>query len=163
MKPTLKILKNNIFTIFVLIVFIIGMYFLSYIKKNYWDNNNEAIYDERLEGLENQEIGEDVKKSVTDKLKENEKVSDATMNVAGKTIRLTITVVDDLSKKDAKAIGNDSVKLFDAETLSVYALQVNIIKADSSKNDFPIEGYKHYNNDSISWEREREETGNENK
>ena len=56
MKSTLKILKDNIFTIVVIVVFIIGMFALSYLKKTYWDNNDEAIYGDRLDGIENVEI-----------------------------------------------------------------------------------------------------------
>ena len=40
MKSTLKILKDNVFTIFVIVVFIGCMFVLSYMKKVYWDNNN---------------------------------------------------------------------------------------------------------------------------
>ena len=56
MKSTLKILKDNIFTIVVIVVFIIGMFALSYLKKTYWDNNDEAIYGDRLDGIENWDV-----------------------------------------------------------------------------------------------------------
>ena len=72
MKSTLKILKNNIFTIIVIIVFIIGMFCVSYVKKVYWDNNDEASYGERTEGVENHKISDDKVKELKSKISEEE-------------------------------------------------------------------------------------------
>jgi hypothetical protein len=64
MKSTLKILKDNMFTIFVILIFIAGMFVLSYLKRIYWDNNNEAAYGDRTEDVKNHLIDEDMIKSI---------------------------------------------------------------------------------------------------
>ena len=162
MKPTLKLLKNNIFTIFVIIVFVIGMFGLSYVKKIYWDNNGEAGYGDRTIGDKNNEITKEEQKEIVSKIKDNENVTKVEYELQGRTINLIITVKDDLSVSDAKKMGGDFAKNFTEDQLSYYALQIYFRK-DNGKNDFPIVGYKHYSSSEISWTKDREATTDENK
>ena len=161
MKPTLKLLKNNLFTILVLIVFVIGMFGVSYIKKIYWDNNGTAAYGDRTAGVENNEITKEEKQNIIDKVKENDKVVDVDFDLQGRTINLVVTVKNEVSVKDAKAAGGEFVKNFTEDQLSYYSLQIYMIKGEGSKNDFPIIGYKHYSSSGLSWTKDREATSNE--
>lgn len=163
MKSTLKILNNNIFTIIVIIVFIIGMFCVSYVKKVYWDNNDEASYGERTEGVENHKISDDKVKELKSKIKEDSSVKDVTFDLEGRTIDLTITVDDELKLSDAKKMGKSFLDYFEEDDLSYYSLNISFIKEDKSLDNFPITGYKHYSNTDISWIKDREVTGNETK
>lgn len=163
MKSTLKILKNNIFTIIVIFVFIIGMFCISYVKKVYWDNNDEAAYGERTEGVENHEISDKQVDEIKSKIKEDSDVKDVSYSLGGRTIDLTITVNNDVSVSDAKKMGKNILTYFTEDDLSYYALNIDFIKEDKSLDNFPISGYKHYSNPDISWTKDREVTGNETK
>lgn len=161
MKSTLKILKDNLFTVFVIIVFIIGMFALSYLKKVYWDNNNQAAYGDRTEGVNNHVISDSEVAEIKSKISSLEDVLEVEYKLEGRIINLTITVSDGLEVSDAKAMGKEMLENFDEEDLSYYSIQFYFIKKDSSKSNFPIIGYKHYSSSEISWTKDREETTDE--
>lgn len=161
MKSTLKILKNNIFTIVVIIVFIIGMFALSYLKKMYWDNNDQAIYGNRVDGIENYEIDDKEKKEIIENIKTDSDILEVVFDIEGRTINLTLTVNPELLVKDAKIMGKEILAYFSEDYLSFYSINFNFVKEDKSLNDFPISGYKHYSNKDISWTKDREVTENE--
>ena len=162
MKSTLKILKDNVFTIVVIIVFIIGMFALSYLKRIYWDNNNQAIYGNRTDGIENHYISDSDIDDIEKNIGAIEKVEKVVYDLEGRIINLTITVSNDLSVKDAKKLSGSILENFTEEQLSYYSIQIYFVKDDSSLDDFPIMGYKHYSNDGFSWTKDREATENEN-
>ncbi len=163
MKSTLKILKDNVFTIFVILVFIGCMFVLSYMKKVYWDNNNEAIYGDRVEDVKNHVIDDKMINNIETSIEALEEVSSCTYDLEGRIINLTIVVNDDVTVKKAKSLDSSILKNFDSEQLSYYSIQIYFKKEDSSLNDFPIMGYKHYSNNDISWTKDREATLNEDK
>ena len=163
MKSTLKILKDNVFTIFVIVVFIGCMFVLSYMKKVYWDNNNEAIYGDRVEDVKNHVIDDKMINNIETSIEALEEVSSCTYDLEGRIINLTIVVKDDVTVKKAKSLDSSILKNFDNDQLSYYSIQVYFKKNDSSLDDFPIMGYKHYNDNDISWTKDREETLNEDK
>ncbi len=163
MKPTLKVLKKNIFTILVLIVFVVCMYGLTYFKKLYWDGNNEASYGERTAGLAEHAITDDDMNKILSNIEKDANVEEARQNYEGRIINMLITVKDNLSKSDAKKIATAALKNFTSDELAYYSFQFYMIKKDASQNDFPIIGYKHYTSDSISWTKDREVTKDEDK
>ena len=161
MKSTLKILKDNMFTIFVILIFIAGMFVLSYLKKIYWDNNNEAAYGDRTEDVKNHLIDEDMIKSIETSISSLDNVISCKYDLEGRIINLTITLADVVSVKDAKTLSSSVLKTFDADYLSYYAIQIYYVKEDASLDDFPIMGYKHYTSNEISWTKDREATKDE--
>lgn len=163
MKSTLKILKDNVFTIFVIVVFIGCMFVLSYMKKVYWDNNNEAIYGDRVEDVKNHVIDDKMINNIETSIEALEEVSSCTYDLEGRIINLTIVVKDDVTVKKAKSLDSSILKNFDNDQLSYYSIQVYFKKNDSSLDAFPIMGYKHYNDNDISWTKDREATLNEDK
>lgn len=163
MKSTLKILKDNVFTIFVILVFIGCMFILSYMKKVYWDNNNEAIYGDRVEDVKNHVIDDKMINDIETSIETLEEVSSCAYDLEGRIINLTIVVKDDVTVKKAKSLDSSILKNFDNDQLSYYSIQIYFKKNDSSLKDFPIMGYKHYNSNDISWTKDREATLNEDK
>lgn len=163
MKPTLKILKKNIFTILVIIVFIICMFGLSYFKKIYWDNNDKAAYGERSKDIDEHLISKEEVNKIKEDIVKIKNIESVTYDLKGRVINLIITVADDLSVKDAKALSGDIFKAFTDDELEYYAIQIYCEKKDSSKTDFPIIGYKHYSSTDISWTKDREVASDENK
>lgn len=162
MKSTLKILKNNIFTIFIIVIFIIGMFAVSYLKKLYWDNNDKAAYGDRTEDavnyvLEDKEIDE-----IKAKIKEDEDIVSVDYRLDGRIIKLTICVKDEVTVSEARKKGDSYLELFSEDDLSYYSINFEFKKENKKLNDFPIEGYKHYSNIKISWTKDREATDNEN-
>lgn len=163
MKSTIKILKDNIFTIFVIVIFIIGMFVLSYMKKVYWDNNNQAAYGERVEDVKNHLIDDDMIEKITGNIEDLEGVSSVKYDLEGRIINLTITVENSVTVKNAKKLDSSILNNFDEDQLSYYSIQIYFVKDDSSFDDFPIMGYKHYSSNDVSWTKDREAASDENK
>lgn len=161
MKSTMKILKDNVFTIFVILVFIAGMFVLSYMKKVYWDNNNQAAYGDRTEDVKNHLIDKEAITKIEAEIERLEEVNSAKYDLEGRIINLTIELKDEVTVKEAKALDKTILTNFDADKLSYYSIQIYFVKKDSSLNDFPIMGYKHYSSSDISWTKDREATDNE--
>ena len=161
-----KLLKNKRFLIFLFlcIVFIVILIFL--IKLFFPGSGSN--YGNRLDGIEKIKFTEKNQKSVTDFIKENEKVESAKMLIHGKIINVIFDVKKDTSIDDAKAIAASSLEKFSKEVKGFYDIEfmitkkkeegekVEITKEDGTtsteeKKLFPIMGYKNSNREDIVW------------
>jgi len=152
----IKFIKRNKFTFFIIIFFVILLVLLFQVKNLFFASNGDANYGDRLDGLV--EISADTQDAAISKLKEDERVVEAKMNVSGRILDIIITVKDATSLQDAKTIGSSTSSLFDETVLSNYDLQVFIKKDTESENDFPIIGYKAKHSEGFSFTKDREKT-----
>ena len=155
MKSILRLIKNNLLTIFILIVFIVFMFILAYFKNLYWDNNDKAAYGNRLDGIENYELTDEEVDKVKKSIKSDEDVLEVTYRQEGRIINIRLKVTDTITDDNAKKMCNDFIKLFTEKQLSFFSIQFYVYKDDATKKDFPIIGYKHYGNKSVSWTKDR--------
>lgn len=157
----MKWIKKNKFTVFAIVVFIIVAILGYKAKEIFFPDQRTAIYGDRLEGKVV------VKKATYDTLKqkvgENEKVKAIAVRENGRRIDITITVVDDMNKADAKKLTDNMLEPFSESQIGYYDFQVFIKKESKEENDFPIIGYKHHNSSSFSWTKDRDKTKEENK
>lgn len=163
MKSSLKFLKRNLLTIFVIIVFIIGMLVLSYFKKLYWDNNDKAAYGSRLDGIENYKLTDEEINTLKETISKDDDVLDLEVSTEGKIINIKVKATERLEVKNAKTMASNWVKLIPDDTRSFFSVQFYFYK-ETAKNDnseeektssFPIIGYLHYGNNTISWTKDR--------
>ena len=152
----IKLLKKKKFTIIVVVLFVGCMFGVSVLKDLFFPNEGKAIYGERLVGKV------EVKKETYDQLKEkvqsNEKVESVDVRESGRLINITVTVLNDTSLEDAKAVTNGITDLFTDSQKGYYDFQVFVKKTDANENNFPIIGYKHHNNSDFVWTHDREKT-----
>ncbi len=155
MKSVLKLIKNNLLTIFILILFVVLMFVLAYLKNLYWDNNDKAAYGNRLDGIENYELTDEEVKTVKNNILANEDVLEVEYREEGRIINIRIKAKDELTDVNAKKMCEEFVSNFTEEQLSFFSLQFYVYKEDATKTDFPIIGYKHYGNKKVSWTKDR--------
>ena len=155
MKSTIKLLKNNLLTVFVIILFIIAMLVLSYLKNLYWDNNDAAAYGSRLDGIENYQLSDSDIEKVKENIKKDVDVVDVKYHQEGKIINLEIKVKPELKDDNARKMGSEMLAYFTEDQLSYFSIQFYFYKDDATKTDFPIVGYKHYASKDISWTKDR--------
>ena len=162
MKSSLKFLKRNLLTIFVIIIFIIGMLVLSYFKKLYWDNNDKAAYGSRLDGIENYKLTDEEMNILKETISKDSDVLDLDISVQGKIINIEVKAAERLEVKNAKNMANEWVKLIPDDTRSYFSVQFYFYKEKAKTDDkkennspFPIIGYLHYGNNTISWTKDR--------
>lgn len=151
----MKLVKKNKFTIVVAVLFVIFMFGVSEIKKVFFANDG-AVYGDRLVGKV------EVAKETYDKLKEtiqqNEKVESVEIRENGRSINIFITVLNDTSLEDAKAVTNGIIDLFTDSQKGYYDFQAFIVKTDAAENNFPIIGYRHHNSSVFVWTKDRDKT-----
>ncbi len=155
MKSTIKLLKNNLLTVFVIILFIIAMLVLSYLKNLYWDSNDAAAYGSRLDGIENYQLSDSDIEKVKENIKKDVDVVDVKYHQEGKIINLEIKVKPELKDDNARKMGSEMLAYFTEDQLSYFSIQFYFYKDDATKTDFPIVGYKHYTSKDISWTKDR--------
>lgn len=147
-------LKKNKFTVFALVFLVLLFILIICAKELFFPNVGSAIYGDRLNGIV--EIKKDDKEGIVNSLKENENVTDAKSSVTGKTLEVYITVKDEVSIGDAKKIGSSILDKISDEIKRDYDVQVYISKNNQEMNNFPIIGYKHKDNENLSWSKDRE-------
>lgn len=141
--------KGIIIGIVVLIALVVGGV---YIKNIISPDESRAIYGDRLDGMDEVKITADTKNKVQEALKE--KATSVKVRVAGKIINITIETKEDVSRDDAKKMGQSAVEVFSEKEAAFYDFQI-LIKNDNNKEQFPIIGYKHKGKESISWTKDR--------
>ncbi len=139
-------------TIVGVIVFAVVLFGIFFLKDIIAPDESKAIYGERLDGIEAVEITDSTKKKVEEALKEN--TSSVKVRVAGKTINVIIEINEEVSRDDAKAMGNKAIEQFSDPEKAFYDFQI-LIKNDKNTKQFPIIGYKHHAKDKITWTKDR--------
>lgn len=162
-----KLMKNKRFVIVCLLVLIL-IICLILLKGFLYPNGRISFYGNRLDGIEDVKFNASSKSKVTDKLCENEKVSDCKINVHGKIINVIFNVNKDTQVDEAKAIAGESLNNFSKSVKSFYDIQYIILnneeegtqqtttdddgkeKTEVIKN-FPIMGYKNSSSKELVW------------
>ena len=146
-------IKRNKGTVIAIIIFILLVVLLFQIKNIFFPNSGKAIYGNRLEGIEEVEISKDTYKKVEKSLAEDS-VSKVTTDIAGKLVKIFITVNEDVDLEKAKSYGGKAIEPFTAEQKNYYDFQIYIEKKGDNEH-FPIIGYKHHSKGTISWTKDR--------
>lgn len=152
----MSFIKKHKSTIVALVVFIIVLILLIQVKNIFFQDEKEAIYGTRLEGIEKVKISNDQEEKVKSSL--DESVTSTTVRQTGRIVNIILTVNGDVSVGTAKNYANKGIESFTEQQKKYYDFQV-YIKKETDSNEFPIIGYKHHNKESFSWTKDR--TGNE--
>ena len=129
-------IKRNKGTVIAIIIFIILVVLLFQIKNIFFPNSGKAIYGNRLEGIEEVEISKDTYKKVEKSLAEDS-VSKVTTDIAGKLVKIFITVNEDVDIEKAKSYGGKAIEPFTAEQKNYYDFQININNIGKSYKKYP--------------------------
>ena len=150
-----KLFKNKKFVVIfsLVIVCLICLIMLLLILS---PNTGKSVYGNRLNGIKDIKFTTNDKNKVIKSLKENEKVTDAKMNVHGKIVNVIFNVKKDTSVDDAKAIGSSVLDNFKDDVKGFYDIEVIITKSDEEKDEngnkaFPIMGYKNSSSEGFVW------------
>ena len=120
--------------------------------KNILYPSGGAIYGNRLDGIEEVKLAEDLDKQIQEKLKDF--VSKVEVRTSGRIINITMIVNPDISSSVAKDNSKKIFELFAEKQLNYYDIQV-FLKKETDATDFPIIGYKHQNKDGFTWTKDR--------
>lgn len=152
----MKFIKSHRYTIILLLIFVLLVFLGLKVKEMIVPDEEKATYGERLKDIEDYPISDEVYASIDKKYGENKNVKKITHRLQGRIVNYFITVNDEVSIKDAKAIGNELVTNFDEKTLSYYSIQVFMLKDNAELNNFPIIGMKDPLSKVVVWGTDRE-------
>jgi len=151
-----KFVKRHRYTIILLLIFILIVILGFKVKEILIPDEGKATYGERLKDINKHPITDEVYKKIEEEYQKNSNVVKTAHRLQGKILNYYITVAEKVSPKDAKAIGENLLKLLDEDLLAYYSLQVYLVKEDAKLNNFPIIGMKDPQSTSISWTKDRE-------
>ncbi len=137
-------------TILMLIIIVIAFF----VKQAFFSNSGNAVYGDRLDGIEAVEIDSKQKKEIISNLENDSSVKKATYKLQGKIINVIITVNDDVGLDTAKLLSSKVLEKLDEDQKKFYDIQV-FVKKDTDAKDFPIIGYKQNNKESFAWTKDR--------
>lgn len=147
----MNFIKRNKKLLIVIVVFLIGLVCAIQLKNILFPSGG-AIYGNRLDGIEEVEIAEDLDKQILEKVSEIS--SSVTIRTSGRIVNITMTVNDDVSVSTAKEYAKKTLEVFAEKQLSYYDIQV-LIKKNIETTDFPIIGYKHEDKSGFTWTKDR--------
>lgn len=148
-------IKRNKATIIAIVIFLVLVVAMFQVKNIFFPDEGDAIYGDRLKGIEKVKLSKDISSKVDEKL--DESVSKVTVRVAGRIVNIILVVSDDMSVDVAKSCGDKALEAFSDKEKKYYDFQVFVEKKGES-NEFPIIGYRHHTKNSFSWTKNR--TGN---
>lgn len=151
-----RFIKKHRYTCVLLLIFILLVILGLKAKDILVPDEGKATYGERLKDLSKHPIDNSVYEKIDEDYGKNENVKKITHHLQGKTLNFYITVIDKLSIKDAKAVGEKLLEYFDDDQKGYYSIQIYLIKEDKAQNNFPIIGMKHPEAKAISWTKDRE-------
>lgn len=125
------------------------------VKATFFTNSKNAVYGNRLDGIEKVKISTTQKDDIIENLNSDSAVKKSTYKLQGKIINVTIVVNDDVGKDTAKSLAGKVLEKLKDKQKKYYDIQI-FVKKDSDATDFPIIGYKHHSKDNFSWTKDRE-------
>ncbi len=147
----MNFIKRNKKLLVIITVFLVALVAAIQLKNILFPSGG-AIYGNRLEGIEDVKISDDLDKQILDKLKDI--TSKVEVRTSGRIVNITITVNSDVGVSTAKENAKKLLELFAEKQLNYFDIQV-FMKKDTEETAFPIIGYKHQNKDGFTWTKDR--------
>lgn len=154
MKDFKKFCKQNKYVIIILCIFIILTVLLAQIVNVFFPTKGEAIYGNRLDGIENVKIPSQKYETIEHELGSEEFVEKAKAELKGRLINVTVTLKDEASKDQAKSLPNKVLEQLDEKQKKYYDIQV-FLKKTNDDASFPIIAYKHHQKEQFSFTKDR--------
>lgn len=149
----MKFVKNNkaiCLMIFIILACVIISVCL--LLKYFYFGSGNSKYGDRLDGIENVEITDEHQNSVVEKLKSEEIVSDAKIDIIGKRICIRIVFNDGTLLDSAKNVAVKIIDEFSEEEQGFYDLEFTLVcSATEDSEGYTIMGNKNVNGTNLVW------------
>ena len=165
-KKIKKLLKNKKVVMFLILFFILLV--CIFILRGVFFPGHGSNYGNRLDGIKKIEFTTKSQDKIVKSIKDNEKVTEAKLNIHGKIINVIFNVKSDVSIEDARAVAASSLEKFSDKVKGFYDIQFLITKKEEKgeevqisnddgttsteiRKQFPIMGYKNSSRNDIVW------------
>lgn len=131
-----------------LIVFVVAL--VALIKLLYPDSRKD-VYGNRLAGIEDIPLSNQVITEVKDKISSSDFVLEVDNLLKGRLLNFTIYVNADTNKEEAKKLVTSITEILDSEAQSFYDIQVMILEDKEESTNYPVFAYKHKSSKEFVW------------
>ena len=149
-----RILSENKVLLVLAIIIIVSLIVIGVSMVMYfYTGNGKDEYGDRLQGIENVEILNDIDKKVAELYTDIAAFNEVVVNVKGKIIYINIDIKENLSLVDAQSLAIKSLEAFSEEEKGFYDIQI-IITAKTTEEEsdiYPLMGYKNAKNSQVVW------------
>ncbi len=152
MKRIKKFWKENrvLFVLFVIILICLILVLGVFLK--YFFGSSKTSYGNRLDGINEVEVTDDIKNNYISKMKEDELINDVTMKVHGKIIYISLYFKNEASLVEAQSKALASLTNFEDNYLAFYDISFTLkCDATESSEGFLIMGAKNANGSGLVW------------
>lgn len=157
MKKIKKLWEQNrvLFALFIIIfvclLIVIGVF------ASYFFGTTKSSYGDRLSGIENVKITEEMENNFLNSLKSDEQISDTNIKIRGKVVYITIYFKEGISLVEAESKALASLQQFDESYQKFYDFNYTL-KQEATENSegFLIMGAKNINGSGLIWNNNTE-------
>lgn len=137
--------------VFICICIILGVFI------NYFFGSSESSYGDRLEGINEVVVTDEIKNNFLNSMNMDELISDATIKTSGKIIYISLTFKDGVSLVEAQSKALASLMAFEQNYLDFYDFHYTL-KGNKTENSegFLIMGAKNVNGSGLVWNNNTE-------
>lgn len=147
--------KNNKVLLVLLGILLLCFIVLGYgFYKYFYAGTGESKYGDRLEGIENYPLNENLKEEIIALYESDSRVGDIALDIKGKIVYITIDFVETIKVSEAKDLAIKSLELIGEENLAFYEIQYILtasFEAESESKSFPVFGSKGTNSLKVVW------------
>lgn len=157
MKKIKNLWVENRVLFVLFIVVIICLLIMLTVCINYFFGTSKSNYGDRLEGIQEVQISDDLKNEFISKMKEDELVDDIHFTVKGKIIYITLSFKPNVTLVEAQSKALSSLMIFEQKYLDFYDFHYTLKseKTDTSAG-FLIMGSKNVNGSGLVWNNNTE-------
>ncbi len=148
--------QNRVLFVLFIIVFVCAIIILGVVLK-YFFGSSKSSYGDRLDGIQEVEITDEVKNHFLESFNNDELVSNATIHIKGKIIYITLHFKDGVSLVEAQSKALASLTSFEEKYLEFYDFHYTL-KGEATENSdgFLIMGAKNVNGSGLVWNNNTE-------
>lgn len=143
--------RNRVYSILMIVSLVCIVSILVGVIVYFVGQTTRDKYGNRLEGIDTVKITDTKRSEVINKIKENELVDSADIDIKGKLIYVNITLKTG-KHADSEAICQTSLEAFSEDEKKFYDIQYIVSNKDSNiEENFPVMGYIKAGNSVIKW------------
>ena len=149
----IKELWNRNRVLIVLVIIVLTCFcIMGVVMVKYFFGGNTSSYGDRLDDIKDMPFKEEDQQTLINTIKENDIVSDVSINVKGKIIYIRILFNEKASLDTAKAVAAKSVESISADYQSKYDLEYTLVQESTEAvAGFTIMGAKNINRTVLIW------------
>lgn len=162
MKKVKKMWVENrvLFVLFVIVL--ICLFIILGVVLKYFFGASSSSYGDRLDGINEVEVTDEIKNNFLSSMKEDALIEDATIKTRGKIIYITLSFKDGVTLEEAKSKALASLMAFEQQYLDFYDFNYTL-KGNATENSegFLIMGARNVNGSGLVWNNNTEVVKNE--